>query len=44
MEYFDDYAVEIDEDLVNNDFDNIDPYGEDKIEDEDYDDGGLLYE
>lgn len=44
MDNFDEYSVEIDEDLVNTDFDLIDPYAEDKIEDEDYDDGGLLYE
>lgn len=41
---FEEYAIEIDSDLVNEDIDNIDPFGEDKIEDEDIDDGGILYE
>lgn len=41
---FDTFGVEIDSDLVSNDFDDIDPYGEDKFEYEEVDDGGLLYE
>ena len=41
---FEEYAIPIDSDLVNDDIDNIDPFGEDKIEDEEIDDGGILYE
>lgn len=41
---FEEYAIEIDSELVNEDIDNIDPFGEDKIEDEYIDDGGILYE
>lgn len=42
---FKDYSVEIDSELVNEDIDNIDPFGEDKVEDDtDFDDGGILYE
>ena len=41
---FEDFGVEIDSDLVNRDFDDIDPYGEDKFEYDDVDDGGILYE
>lgn len=41
---FEEYAIDIDSDLVNDDIDNIDPFGEDKIEDEEIDDGGILYE
>ena len=41
---FEDYSIEIDSDLIGKDFDDIDPFGEDKFEYEVYDDGGILYE
>ena len=41
---FEQYSVEIDSELISRDLDEIDPYGEDKFEYEDYDDGGILYE
>lgn len=41
---FEEYCQEIDSELVTEDIDNIDPYGEDKFEYEEYDDGGILYE
>lgn len=44
MEEFGLYAIEIDSDLINHDLDEIDPYGEEKFEYEEYDDGGILYE
>lgn len=44
MDEFDLYSQEIDSELVNQDLDDIDPFGEDKFEYEDYDDGGILYE
>lgn len=44
MDEFDLYSTEIDADLIGQDFDDIDPYGEDKFEYEEYDDGGILYE
>jgi len=44
MDEFDNYSIDIDEELVDTDLDLIDPYAENKIEDEDYDDGGILYE
>lgn len=40
---FEEYAINIDSDLVNDDIDNIDPFGEDKFE-YDKDDSGILYE
>ena len=44
MDEFDLFSMEIDADLIGQDFDDIDPFGEDKFEYEDYDDGGILYE
>lgn len=44
MDEFNEYAVEIDADVIDRDLDEVDPYGEDKFEYEDYDDGGILYE
>ena len=44
MDEFDLYSTEIDADLIGQDFDDIDPFGEDKFEYEEYDDGGILYE
>ena len=44
MDEFNEYAIEIDSDVINRDLDEVDPYGEDKFEYEDYDDGGILYE
>ena len=44
MDEFDLYSTEIDSELINQDLDDIDPYGEEKFEYEDYDDGGILYE
>lgn len=44
MDEFENYAIEIDADLIGRDLDEIDPYGEDKFEYEEYDDGGILYE
>ena len=44
MDEFEDYSIEIDSDLIGQDFDDIDPFGEDKFEYEEYDDGGILYE
>jgi len=44
MDEFENYAIEIDGDLIGHDLDEIDPYGEDKFEYEEYDDGGILYE
>lgn len=44
MDEFDLFSMEIDSDLIGQDFDDIDPFGEDKFEYEDYDDGGILYE
>ena len=40
---FEEYAIEIDSELVNEDIDNIDPFGEDKFE-YDNEDDGILYE
>ena len=37
MDEFDSYAVEIDADLIGHDLDEIDPYGEDKFEYDNYD-------
>jgi len=44
IDEFELYSQEIDSELVSEDIDNIDPFGEDKFEYEDYDDGGILYE
>lgn len=45
MEDFEIGAVEIDSELIGQDLDDIDPYAEfTEIEDEEYDDGGILYE
>lgn len=45
MEDFEIGAVEIDSELIGQDLDSIDPYAEfTDIEEEDYDDGGILYE
>lgn len=44
MDEFDLFSMEIDADLIGQDFDDIDPFGEDKFEYEEYDDGGILYE
>ena len=44
MEDFEIGAVEIDSELIGQDLDSIDPYGEEKFEYEEYDDGGILYE
>lgn len=44
MDEFELYSQEIDSELINEDIDNIDPFGEDKFEYEDYDDNGILYE
>ena len=45
MEDFEIGAVEIDSELIGQDLDSIDPYAEfTDIEDEEYDDGGILYE
>lgn len=44
MDEFENYSMEIDSELIGQDLDNIDPYGEDKFEYEEYDDGGILYE
>ena len=45
MDDFKDFAVEIDSELIGQDLDSIDPYAEfTDIEEEDYDDGGILYE
>lgn len=45
MDEFEDYSVEIDSELIGQDLDNIDPYAEfTNIEEDDFDDGGILYE
>ena len=44
MDDFEQYSIEIDSELVNQDLDSIDPFGEEKFEYEEYDDGGILYE
>ena len=44
MDDFDFFAIEIDSELIGQDLDSIDPYGEDKFEYEEVDDGGILYE
>lgn len=45
MDEFDNYSIEIDSELIGQDLDDIDPFAEDTIvEDEEYDDGGILYE
>ena len=46
MDEFNDYAIEVDSDVIGQDLDDIDPYAEftDVNEYEDYDDGGILYE
>lgn len=45
MEDFEIGAVEIDSELIGQDLDSIDPYAEfTEVEDEEYDDGGILYE
>ena len=44
MDEFDLYSQEMDSELVTEDIDDIDPFGEDKFEYEEYDDGGILYE
>ena len=44
IDKFDLYSIEIDSELIGQDLDDIDPYGEDKFEYEEYDDGGILYE
>ena len=38
-------AIEVDSELIGQDLDDIDPYAEfTDVEEEDYDDGGILYE
>ena len=45
MEDFEIGAVEIDSELIGQALDSIDPYAEfTEVEDEEYDDGGILYE
>lgn len=44
MDDFKDFAIEIDSELIGQDLDSIDPYGEEKFEYEEVDDGGILYE
>lgn len=45
MEDFEIGSVEIDSELIGQDLDNIDPYAEfTDIDEEEYDDGGILYE
>lgn len=45
MEDFEIGAVEIDSELIGQDLDSIDPFAEfTEVEDEEYDDGGILYE
>ena len=44
MDDFDSFAIEIDSELIGQDLDDIDLFGENKFEYEDYDDGGILYE
>lgn len=45
MDDFDSFAIEIDSELIGQDLDDIDPYAEfTGVEDEEYDDGGILYE
>lgn len=45
MEDFETGAIEIDSELIGQDLDNIDPFAEfTDVEDEDYDDNGILYE
>lgn len=45
MEDFEIGAVDIDSELFGQDLDDIDPYAEfTDVEDEEYDDGGILYE
>lgn len=44
MDEFEEYSVDIDSELVNQDLDEIDPYAEFTNVEEEYDDGGILYE
>ena len=45
MEDFEIGSVEIDSELIGQDLDDIDPFAEfTEVEDEEYDDGGILYE
>ena len=45
MENFEVGVVEIDSELIGQDLDDIDPFAEfTDVEEEDYDDGGILYE
>ena len=44
MDDFKDFAIKIDSELIGQDLDSIDPYGEEKFEYEEVDDGGILYE
>ena len=45
MEDFEIGVIEIDSELIGQDLDDIDPYAEfTDVEDEEYDDGGILYE
>ena len=45
MEDFEIGTVEIDSELIGQDLDDIDPFAEfTDVEDEEYDDGGILYE
>lgn len=45
MDDFENYAVEIDSELIGQDLDDIDPFAEfTDVENEEYDDGGILYE
>lgn len=38
-------VVEVDSEIIGQDLDDIDPYAEfTEVEDEEYDDGGILYE
>ena len=45
MDDFENYAVEIDSELIGQDLDDIDPFAEfTDVEEEPIDDGGILYE
>ena len=45
MDDFEIGAVEVDSEIIGQDLDNIDPFAEfTNVEDEEYDDGGILYE
>ena len=45
MEDFEIGAVEVDSEIIGQDLDDIDPFAEfTNVEDEEYDDGGILYE